>query len=53
MWVDHAEQKSEIQAELVQKEYDGPQAPNYRDTNLAIGSREAPVHLTTILEFCL
>jgi hypothetical protein len=44
MWLDHEEQKSEIQAEQVQKEYDGPQALSCIDTNLAIGSRQAPVH---------
>jgi hypothetical protein len=53
MRVDHAEQKSEIQMERVQKEYDGPQAPSCMDTNLAIGSRQASVHLTTVLEFWL
>jgi hypothetical protein len=37
----------------VQKEYDGPQAPSCMDTNLAIGSRQASVHLTTVLEFWL
>jgi hypothetical protein len=34
MWVDHAEPKSKIQAEQVQKEYDGPQALSCMDTNL-------------------
>jgi hypothetical protein len=51
MLVDHAEQKSEIQAELVQKEYGGPQAPSCMDTNLAIGSRQASVHLADALVF--
>jgi hypothetical protein len=46
MQADHAEQKSEIQAERVQKEYDGPQAPSYTDTNLGIGSRQSPMHPT-------
>jgi hypothetical protein len=32
--VDDAEPKSEIQAEQVQKEYDGPQAPSSMDSNL-------------------
>jgi hypothetical protein len=53
MRVDHAEPKSEIQVERVQKEYHGPQAPSCMDTNLAIRSRHAPVYLTTILKFCL
>jgi hypothetical protein len=34
MQVDHTEPKSEIQAEQVQKEYDGPQMPSCMDTNL-------------------
>jgi hypothetical protein len=51
MRVDHAEPKSEIQTERVQKEYDGPQAPSCMYTSLAIGSRQAPVHHTTILDF--
>jgi hypothetical protein len=51
MRIDHAEQKSEIQAERVQMEYDGPQAPRCMDTNPAIGSRQALVHLTMLLVF--
>jgi hypothetical protein len=51
MQVDHAEQKSEIQAERVQKKYDGPQVPSCMDTKLAIGSRQALVQHTTILDF--
>jgi hypothetical protein len=34
--VDHAEQKSEIQAEQVQKEYDGPQALSARILTLIL-----------------
>jgi hypothetical protein len=34
MRVNHAEPKSKIQAEQVQKEYDGLQAPSCMDTNL-------------------
>jgi hypothetical protein len=51
MRVDHVEPKSEIQVERVQKEYDGPQAPSCMNTNLAIGSRQALVHLTKLLVF--
>jgi hypothetical protein len=29
----------------------GPQAPSVMDANIAFGSRQAPVHLTTIFEF--
>jgi hypothetical protein len=47
------EQKLEIQAEQVQKEYDDPQAPSGMDTNLAIRSRQAPVHQAIIFELCL
>jgi hypothetical protein len=36
MRVDHAESKSEVQAERVQKEYDGPQVSSVKDTNLAL-----------------
>jgi hypothetical protein len=36
MRVDHAESKSEVQAERVQKEYDGPQASSVKYTNLAL-----------------
>jgi hypothetical protein len=53
MRVDHVESKSKTQVEKVQKEFDGPQAPSCMDTNLAIGSRQALVHQTTILELCL
>jgi hypothetical protein len=53
MRVDHVEQKLEIQVEWVEKEYDGPQASSYMDTNLAIGSRQAPVHQTTVVVLCL
>jgi hypothetical protein len=35
----------------VQMEYDGPQAPSCMDTNPAIGSRQALVHLTMLLVF--
>jgi hypothetical protein len=49
MRADHMEQKSEIQAELVQKEYDSSQAPSYMNTNLSIGSRQALVHPTKVL----
>jgi hypothetical protein len=41
------EQKSEIQAERVQKKYDCPQTPSCMDTNLDIGSRQGPVQQTT------
>jgi hypothetical protein len=34
--LDHAEPKSEIQAEKVQKEYDGPQAPSVRILTLLL-----------------
>jgi hypothetical protein len=51
MWIDHAEQKSKIQAERVQKKYDGSQAPSCMDTNLAIGPRQAMVYHTIILDF--
>jgi hypothetical protein len=34
--VDHAEPKSENQAEQVQKEYDGPQAPSARILTLIL-----------------
>jgi hypothetical protein len=47
--VNHAEPKPEIQAERVQKVYDGPQASSCMDTNLTIGSRQTPVHLTMLL----
>jgi hypothetical protein len=53
MRVYHAEHKSKIQAKRVQTEYDGPPATSCMDTNLAIGSRQALVHQTTVLEFCL
>jgi hypothetical protein len=46
MRVDHGEPKSELQAERVQNEYDGPQAPRCMDSNLAIGSMQAPVYST-------
>jgi hypothetical protein len=36
MWVDHAEPKSEVQAERVQKEYDGTQASSCEDTNIFV-----------------
>jgi hypothetical protein len=36
MWVDHAEPKSEIQAEQGQKEHGGPQAISCMDTNLSL-----------------
>jgi hypothetical protein len=52
MQIDHAEPKMKIRAEQVQKEYGGPRASSYEDTNI-VGSRQAPVHLTTMLEFYL
>jgi hypothetical protein len=41
IWVDHVELKSKIQAEQVQKEYDGPQAPSYEDANIVV-IKESP-----------
>jgi hypothetical protein len=53
MRVDHVEPESEFQAEQVQWTFGGPQAPSVVDANIAFGSRQASVHLTIILEFCL
>jgi hypothetical protein len=50
MRVDHAELKSEIQVEQVQGVFEYPQASSCEDANI-IGSRQAPVHLTTVIEF--
>jgi hypothetical protein len=36
IWVDHAEPKSEIQVEQVQKEYGGPQASSARILTLLL-----------------
>jgi hypothetical protein len=36
MWLDHVELKSEIQAEQVQKEYDGPQVPSCEGANIVV-----------------
>jgi hypothetical protein len=36
MRVDHVEPKSEVQAERMQKEYDGPQPSSYEDTNIFV-----------------
>jgi hypothetical protein len=36
MCVDHVEPKSEVQAEQVQKEYDGPQAPSCKNANIFV-----------------
>jgi hypothetical protein len=51
--VDHAEPELEFQAEQVQWVFGGPQTSGGEDTNTAFGSRQAPVHLTTFLEFYL
>jgi hypothetical protein len=53
MRVDHAEPKMEFQAEQIQWAFGGPQASNVVDANIAFGSRQVPMHLTTILEFYL
>jgi hypothetical protein len=53
MRVDHVEPKSEFQAEQVQWALEGPQTPSVVDANIAFGSRQVPMYLTTILEFCL
>jgi hypothetical protein len=53
MRVDHAEPESEFHAKQVQWAFGGPQASSGEDTNIAFGSRQAPVHLTTFLEFHL
>jgi hypothetical protein len=45
------EQKTEIQAEQVQRVLEGPQASSYEDTNNCLGLRQAPVHLTNALVF--
>jgi hypothetical protein len=45
MRIDHAELKSEIQAERVQKEYDSSQASSYKNANI-LWLRQAPVHHT-------
>jgi hypothetical protein len=47
------EPKIEIQAGQVQGAFGGPQATSVVDANIAFGSRQAPVHLTTTLEFML
>jgi hypothetical protein len=36
MWLDHMELKSEIHAEQVQKEYDGPQVPSCEGANIVV-----------------
>jgi hypothetical protein len=42
----------EVQAEQeVRWAIGGPQAPSVMDANIDFGLRQAPVHLTTILEF--
>jgi hypothetical protein len=50
--IDHAEPKIEVQVEQVQKVYGGAQATSSMDTNLALGSRQALVYPTTIIDFC-
>jgi hypothetical protein len=36
MWVDHAEPKSEFQAEQVQGMFGGPQVSSYKDANIVV-----------------
>jgi hypothetical protein len=50
MWVHHVEQKSEIQAERVQKEYDGPQASSCEVANLFV-IKTSPSASHRILDF--
>jgi hypothetical protein len=52
MRVDHVEPESEFQAEQVQWTFGGPQAPSVMEANI-VGSRQALVHLTTVVKFCL
>jgi hypothetical protein len=47
--IDRTEPKTEFQVEQVQKAYHGPQASSCEDTNIAFGSRQAPVHHTKSL----
>jgi hypothetical protein len=49
--VDHAEPKSEFQAEQVQWAFGGSQSPCVKDANNPFGSRQALVHPTKILVF--
>jgi hypothetical protein len=51
--VDHAELKIEIQAEQVQQVFGASTSAKCDNTNIAFGSRQAPMHLTTIHDFCL
>jgi hypothetical protein len=51
--IDHAEPESEFQVEQVQGACGGPQVPSVVDANMAFGSRQVLVHLTTILELIL
>jgi hypothetical protein len=51
--VDRVEPRMEDQAEQVQWVFRDPQASSYKDSNNFLGSRQAPVHLTTFVEFCL
>jgi hypothetical protein len=52
MRVDHAEPESEFQADQVQWAFGGPKASSYEDANI-IESRQAPVHPTKVLVFCI
>jgi hypothetical protein len=49
--IDHAESKTEVQAEQVQWVFGGPQAPSVVDTNITFGSSQAPMHPTKVLIF--
>jgi hypothetical protein len=51
MRVDHEESGLEFEAEQVQWVFRGPQASSGEDTNIAFGSRQAPVHLINALVF--
>jgi hypothetical protein len=50
--VDHMEPKTKNQAKQVQWAFGAPQASSCEEANI-VGSRQAPVHITTFLEFYL
>jgi hypothetical protein len=49
--IDCVDLKMEVHVEQIQKTYGGPQATSGVDTNLPLGSRQAPVHCTQSLAF--